>query len=224
MADLRAIHSVGHSLLAYLESEYDQLRDSNNDSDNNDSDNNDNSGLRDDFPDCQFRLFSGKELDGRDTHPRILSLFLYRVIMNEHLRSSTRSYSTANSVPLSVDLHYLMTIWAPNAMEEQYIFAWAVRQLHLHPVFDASTLLDAGWAADEVIHVVPAELSNEDLMRIWDALQPTYHLSKAYIARAVRIDPDEPVGSDRPVVATQIQTGKRLTMPALGQSRSGGGR
>jgi hypothetical protein len=200
MANLQAIQSVGNSLLTYLRSEYEQLRS--------------HAPPAYEVPDCQFSLLSGNELDSIDNATRTLSLFLYRVIMNEHLRSSTRTNRASPSVPLSVDLHYLMTMWAPNAVQEQFIFAWAVRQLHLHPVFDASTLMDAGWAPDEVVHVVPAELSNEDLMRIWDALQPTYHLSKAYIARAVRIDPDQPVGGDRPVVATRFLAGNRQSVQA----------
>lgn len=62
---------------------------------------------------------------------------------------------------------------------------------------------DAGWNPSDVVHIIPAELSNEDVMRIWDAIEPPYRLSVSYIARVVRIDPDEIVES-RPVVATRL--------------------
>ena len=70
---------------------------------------------------------------------------------------------------------------------------------------DVSSLTeDGGWAADDVVHIIPAELSNEDLMRIWDAIAPYYRLSLSYIARVVRIDPDSS-DTGRPVVATRYQ-------------------
>ena len=53
-----------------------------------------------------------------------------------------------------------------------------------------------------MIQIIPAELSNEDLMRIWDALTPSYRLSISYIARSVRIEPDV-LQENKPVVATR---------------------
>ena len=61
----------------------------------------------------------------------------------------------------------------------------------MFPILDASSLSpEAGWGANEVIQIIPAELSTEDVMRIWDALDPPYRLSVSYIARLVRLDPD----------------------------------
>ena len=101
--------------------------------------------------------------------------------------------------PLAVDLHYLMTVWAGTAAAEHSILGWAMRQFHLHPLLDASVLPEAGWDPGDVIQVIPAELTNEGVMRIWDALDPPYRLSVAYVVRVIRIDPD---GAEvfRPVV------------------------
>ena len=78
------------------------------------------------------------------------------------------------------------------------MLAWAIRQLHLFPILDASSLSpEAGWGANEVIQIIPAELPTEDMMRIWDALDPAYRLSVSYIARLVRLDPDV-AAADRP--------------------------
>jgi hypothetical protein len=41
------------------------------------------------------------------------------------------------------------------------------------------------------------------MMRVWDALDPAYRLSVAYLARVVRID-REPISAGRPVVATRL--------------------
>jgi len=75
-------------------------------------------------------------------------------------------------------------------------------------VLDLSVLSpDAGWNQGDVVQLVPSELSNEDLMRLWDSVTPPYHLSISYIARMVKIDA-EPFPSFPPVVATKFDIGE----------------
>ena len=98
----------------------------------------------------------------------------------------------------------LLTIWADNALAEQTILGWVVRELYSHQALSQSDLTPAGgWNADDVIQVIPGEISNEDMMRIWDALEPPFHLSLSYIARVVRIDPDV-LAPSLPVVARRL--------------------
>lgn len=185
MANQFAIHSVGESLRKYLESSYPEpLRTSNS---------------------CSFRLLSSGELTDTGNFGTTLSLYLYRVTMNEHLRNVPRINHTFDaSAPLAVDLHYLMTVWANNALAEHTILSWAMRELYQHPILDKSSLSsEADWSTADVIQLIPAELSNEDIMRIWDALDPPYHLSVSYIARVVRIDVDA-FASSRAVVANRF--------------------
>ncbi|MCP3963680.1 MAG: DUF4255 domain-containing protein [bacterium] len=187
MADIQAIHSVGNSLVTYLRNSYPEP-------------------LATDHR-CQFRLLSSGQLaDEDDLATTTLSLYLYRVTINDYLRNrGPMDDPTTPQVPLSVDLHYLLTVWAGNSLDEHLILAWAMRQIHLHPVLDVSSLTpEAGWRKGDVIHLIPAELSNEDLMRIWDALTPSYRLSFSYIARVVRIDPDQVADSRPVVVATRF--------------------
>ena len=185
MANLLAIHSVGDSLVTYLRNSYPE-------------------SLRAAHP-SEFRLLSSGELAGRDLPAPMLSFFLYRVTANEHLRNTRSPNGLSNvAVPLSVDLHYLMTVWADSALAEHTILAWAMHQLHRHPVLDASSLSpEAEWGAGDFIHVIPAELSTEDIMRIWDAVEPPYRLSVSYIARVVRIEAD-PVPDALAVVASRF--------------------
>jgi hypothetical protein len=126
--------------------------------------------------------------------------------MNEHVRNTSSSRQLRDSsVPLSVDLHFMLSIWANSASAEHTICAWAMSQLHQHPIMDVSSLTEeGGWSTDDVVHIIPAELSNEDLMRIWDAIAPFYRLSVSYIARVIRIDADESE-TGLPVVATRQQ-------------------
>lgn len=187
MPNLFAIHSVGSSLVTYLRNTYpDALRSEHS---------------------CEFRLFSGGELEGDLSNlGTTLSLYLYRVKTNEHRRNSHRLNDPSDaSAPLWLDLHYLMTVWADSALAEQTIMAWAMRQFHLRPVLDVSSLSpEAGWGPADAVQLVDAELSDEDMMRIWDGIAPSYRLTVGYVARVVRIDGD-PETSAAPVVATRFE-------------------
>ena len=186
MANLFAIHSVGNSLVTFLRNNYpDQLRAS--------------------YP-CEFRLLSSGEVAAETNDmPTTLSLMLFRVTVNDQLRNTGRTndpYETRP--PLALDLHYLLTVWASSAVAEHSILAWAMRQLQLKPLLDASTLSpEAGWEIGETVQVVPTDLTTEEIMRLWDALKPGYRLSVAYVARVVRIDGIASPES-RPVVATRF--------------------
>jgi len=79
-----------------------------------------------------------------------------------------------------------------------------MQQIEANPVLDSSILSkSANWDATETVQLIPANLSLEDILRIWDALGPKYRLSIAYLARFVRIDRQiVPAG---PVVATRFE-------------------
>jgi hypothetical protein len=184
MANVFAIHSVGNSIATYLRNAYPATI----------------AGMQ--MPVCGFDLISCGEIASEAEQTTRITLLLYRVTVNEHARHTRPHTASVNEIaPLSLDLHYLLTAWGATAVDEQTTFAWALRQLHAHPILDASSLSpEAGWSRDEVIQVVPAELSTEDMMRVWDAIEPSYRLSATYVARLVRLDPDQP-GEFRPVVA-----------------------
>jgi uncharacterized protein DUF4255 len=192
MANVFAIHSVGDSVMTFLRNTYPSSLAGRN------------------LPACTFELISSSELAGDIADTTRLTLYLYRVTVNEHSRQTHRPGSPSDApVPLGLDLHYLLTAWAGNSLDEQVTLAWAMRQLHLYPVLDASSLSpEAGWSGDEVIQIIPAELSTEDVMRIWDALDPAYRLSVSYVARLVRLDPDSPDVTGLPVVARRLAFGR----------------
>lgn len=195
MANIAAIRSVGRSLANYLDTAYRQATFP--------------AGVT--KPECTFLLVSigdprPQQVAPTDTAVRVL-IFLYRASINQHLRNAGRADTASRPLPLSVDLHYLVSFWAGSGENEQLVLAWTMRELHQVPVLDRSILTaEADWADNDVIQLVPEEISNEDLMRIWDTLLPDYHLSLSYIARVVRIDPDEPSTSEN-VVATRVNFG-----------------
>ncbi len=160
------------------------------------------STMQDEYP-CTFRVLASGELKATTDFGTTLSLYLYRVMVNEHVRN--QPVRGGSAVPLAVDLHFLVTVWSESAAAEQTICGWVMDQLHQHPIMDVSSLTEeGGWRNDDVVQIIPAELSNEDLMRIWDALAPDYRLSLSYIARVIRIDAAD-VAEGLPVVATRYQ-------------------
>lgn len=192
MANVWAIHSVGNSIVTFLRNSYPQ----------------EIGGVA--LPACTFELVSGGQLAGEIDEITRITLYLYRITVNEHTRQSRRPGAlTDRTTALSVDLHYLLSAWAANPLDEQVPLAWAMRQLHQVPVFDLANLSpDAGWGGDEAVQILPVDLSTEDLMRVWDALEPSYRLSTSYVARVVRLDPDLDTELFAPVVARRLAFGR----------------
>lgn len=187
MANIYSVNSVGSSIMQFLRNAYPQE-------------------LREAHP-CDFRIVSSGEMaESTEEFNTTLTLYLYRIIINEHVRNMPSAHQSGESnIPLSVDLHFMLSIWADSAAAEHTICAWVMSQLHQHPIMDVSSLTEeGGWSKDDVVHIIPAELTNEDLMRIWDAIAPYYRLSVSYIARVVRIVGDE-TETGLPVVATRYQ-------------------
>jgi len=186
MASIFAIHSVGDSIVRYLRDTYPEP-------------------LRTEHT-CEFRLLSSGELEEATTLTTAVTLYLYRVVVDENARNAPdwrRPHATP--YPLSVALYYLVTVWADDALAEHTITAWVMSQLHQHPILDRSNLSStANWDDNDQIQIIPIDMSNEDMMRLWDAMTPTYRLSLPYLVRVVRIDP-ETVEQGRPVVATRYQ-------------------
>jgi hypothetical protein len=194
MANVWAIHSVGNSVVTFLRNSYPQQIDGQ------------------DMPACSFELVSGGQLAGEIDETTRITLYLYRITLDEHSRQTRRGgASSSRPAPLHLDLHYLLTAWAANPLDEQVPMAWAMRQLHQVPMLDLANLSpDGGWERDEVVQILPTELSTEDVMRIWDALDPAYRLSTSYVARVVRLDPDEDVAEFQTVVARRLALGQEV--------------
>src|SRR5918994_7502998 len=129
MANVFAIHSVGNSIVTYLRNSYPRAL------------------AGQDMPDCSFDLVSSGELAGEPGDATRITLYLYRITVNEHSRHAGAG-SVARPAALGLDLHFLMSAWAGNARDEQTMLAWAIRQLHMFPILDASSLSpEAAWGA-----------------------------------------------------------------------------
>lgn len=188
MADVRAIHVVGNALVTRLGQTFAGSAWPGNDK-----------------PECKFQLVGSAELVDKPTFVKGVVFFLYRVQQSQHAGQSPGSRGSHDiRPPLVLDLHFLMFPWGGNSKEESYLLAWTMRELANRPVLGPGDLVGGGFADDEAVHVTLGELSNEDLMRIWDAIDPPYRISVPYIARVVQLGLDAPP-TGAPVVVRKLQ-------------------
>lgn len=131
-----------------------------------------------------------------------LSIFLYRVDFNKVMRAAWSATSGQDGrLHLGLDLHYLITPWAENAVDEHVILGRAMQCLEQTPILSGPLLQASGeWDAGESIQLVLEEISTEAVMRMFDSLPTNYRLSVPYIARVMRLDgrvatPEGPVAT-----------------------------
>lgn len=123
---------------------------------------------------------------------RFLSLFLYNVAENIHMRN--RNLETADPERLVypaviLDLYYLVTPYASVRIDEFDILENLIRTFYDHAILRGSSLkgmlLDSG---NEELRIVPNYLSLEDLNHLWSTFSPkTLKVSLSYIVTPVRI-------------------------------------
>jgi len=192
VADYQAVFAVGDALAKFLNNNYDPAVVG--------------------FP-CNFKLVSSAEIATEDTTKldKTVSIFLHRMTTAEHYRNVTRLYDSPFEQPvLYLDLHYLVSYWdasAEGAEAEQKILVWTMQQLQSNPNLDASVLSLSssapGWSKADSVQIIPADLSLQDILDIWDGLGPKYRLTVGYVVRVVRVD--RTIVPDLPVVATRFQ-------------------
>ena len=129
-----------------------------------------------------------------------LNIYLYRITPNTAWRAvpaSGAAGAEARPVPLSLDLHYLLTAYGERDYHAETLLGSAMELLHEAPILTRETIAplltaltergDAGASvfADVIksidrITLSPEFLSMEDMTKLWSALQARYRLSATY--------------------------------------------
>lgn len=171
MADFRAVAAVSEGVLQLLRSNY----------------------VPDDFnQELEFKVFTAR--DFANPLSAGVSLFLYRVVpcgVHRTPPGPPALDGTFSETLLPLDLHFMLTVWGGEASLQHTIAGWMMRTIEDQPIFPAALLnavVPASFEPDETVEICLAELTNEDLLRMWDTLvQNVYQLSVPYLARVVRI-------------------------------------
>jgi hypothetical protein len=177
MADFRAVATVSEAVLQLLRTNY----------------------RPEDFgQELEFKVFTAKDF-AKPLNAGV-SLFLYRIFPNGTPRTPpSRPSPDGRTFPslLPIDLHLLLTVWGKEASLQHTIAGWMMRVLEDQPIFPAALLnavTPGVFRPHETVEVSLTELTNEDLLRIWDTLvQNVYQLSVPYVARVVRLESPRPL-------------------------------
>lgn len=150
----------------------------------------------------EFKVFTPRDFaSGSITNG--VSLFLYRVFPNgTHRTPAGRLGANGRAqTQLPLDLHFLLTVWGQEASLISTVAGWMMRTLEDTPIL-APGILNAVtegevFRPDETVELSLTELSNEDLLRIWEVLGlGVYQLSVPYIARVIYLESTQPLLAD----------------------------
>ncbi|WP_157217403.1 DUF4255 domain-containing protein [Flavisphingomonas formosensis] len=140
---------------------------------------------------AQVDLRSPREI-GAASSQALLSLWLYRVTRLDELNNAPpvrRPDGRIVQRPLPLNLHFLMTPIAGDALTAQRLLGIGMQALHQEPRLNAeflhTALIDSG-DSPIGIHLEPQTL--EEATRIWHALHQPYQLSTAYLLQYVPIE------------------------------------
>jgi hypothetical protein len=152
---------------------------------------------------------------------RRVNLFLYRVEENSFLKNQEPMVSPAapNRVlppPLSLDLYYLMTVYAPNDAdtgnaEAHHILGEAMRVLHDNSPVPRAQLLDDLGEARELLQIAARQPDHDELTTMWTTFSKPYRPCVLYQVSTVQLDGAPDTASDA------AQRVRRIGVPDIGQ-------
>jgi hypothetical protein len=173
MADFRAIMAVNEAIVKLLRSNY-RAEDFNNE--------------------LEFKVFTSKDFTD-NTISNGVSVFPYRIFVNGVNRLPTgrlgrNGEQMKNKLPL--EFHCLITLWGQDSTLQNTLAGWVMRVIEDNPTLHSNLLNSAVadvFSHDESVDISFAELSTEDMFRIWDVLGVNvYQLSIPYLIRVIELD------------------------------------
>jgi hypothetical protein len=185
MADYRAVPAVTEAVIELLQSRFQAAPEYFNN-------------------ELEFQIYLAKDF----SQPMVagVSLFLYRIYPNGTLRSQRgrpgpEGQQYRNQLPL--DLHFILTAWAQDPSLQHLIAGWMMRMIEDTPILPPGLLnqrYPGLFSADEAVVITPAELSMEELLRMWEVIVTNvYQLSIPYVARYVKVESELLMEIGRPI-------------------------
>lgn len=141
---------------------------------------------------AQVKLLGSQDIASK-LSGNLLGIYLHRLTIDDHGRAryfpNQGTNTNGPAAELPVNLHFLLIANATSATIEADLMAWAMVAIANHSQIDISHVqdIDDEWGQYELLNVTPAEMSTEDLMRIWDVFESAYTSTMAYTAKTVRL-------------------------------------
>jgi hypothetical protein len=156
-----------------------------------------------------------------------LNLFLFHVTENAAWRNSALPSHAPDArrltnAPLALDLHYLLTAYAPGDYAAEVLLGAGMHAFHETPVLsrdylleiftkpDATGALPTGTFKDvgaselaeqvELIKITPETMTPEEMSKLWSALMTGYRPTVAYHVSVILIERQAPLKAPLPVL------------------------
>jgi hypothetical protein len=166
---------------------------------------------------ARVALFGSADVSGT-INGNVLGIYLHRIEIDPHGRARHFAPTGTNAEDpaareLPVNLHLLLIASATSAVIEANLMSWAMIELANNSQLDISHLAenDDGWSEREILTVTPSDMSNEDLMRIWDVFESDYTSSVPYVVRTIRLRLQPPATEGPAVLSRVYPTGNART-------------
>jgi len=159
------------------------------------------------IPKPEITFKSPKEIkdDGGSTNK--VSLFIYQIVENPHLKNEEPirvGDSQVQTPPLVLDLFYLVTPYSDDKTQEKYILGKVMQIFYDHAVLSGTVLQGSLAGSDYELRLVAHPLSLDDLTKLWSSFQEVaYRLSVGYLVTPVKIDSYRQLGIQR-VVSKEV--------------------
>lgn len=113
-----------------------------------------------------------------------ISLYLHHVSLDAS-RNALLPMHGASARATILEMHYLLTAWAPQTLRQQRLLGWAIETLLATPLLSSEQLNGSEeiFAADEQVQVVWEPLSIEQLAAIWQVAPMSRQPSGSFVAR-----------------------------------------
>lgn len=163
--------------------------------------------MADMIPPDSIALTSPGEIEATDAVR--LSLFLYQVVENAHLKNQEMELVNTSKLrypPLTLDLSYLLTSYPSSGIQDKTektkeahsILGKALWIFHDNPILKGSVLRGSLAENNEELHISQTLLNLDDMTKIWSTFQDTpFRPSICYLVTPVRIGSDRETRADR---------------------------
>lgn len=134
-----------------------------------------------------------------------VNLYLYQVTENRHAKNQpwvTRTDGLAEYPPLALNLQYLLTPYASDALSAHQVLTHAMLRFYLNSNLPGSSLPDSLRLTVDRLSLGLCPMTLEELTRIWNALQTPYRLSVGYEVRVVLIESGRTANPGRVLAAS----------------------
>ncbi len=135
--------------------------------------------------------------DIEDTTTPKLSMFLYQIVENSHLRNVEHKpigIDQMRNPPLALDLYYIFTPFANNRETEIIILERIMQILYDNAVIkDEMLTVSLKESGNDKIRIIPNNLSFEELNKLWERFpNKDFKLSVSYIFTPIKIPSEKP--------------------------------